>query len=208
MKKIRIGLDVDGVLADLLTPLMKIASELIGKELHVGHVETWDLEELFEAHDALHLAPVLWTRASSPAFCQRLEPLAGAVEGVRLLQKVCPEAIEIFVVTSPLHDAATWTYDREIWLKEHFGIDRKHVVHTHDKSIFAGHMLVDDKPANVRAWVEAQIVTPRPAVLWDQGWNQDAGDLGPRVLRTRSWTEVAELADTLVAIENLEPWEE
>lgn len=187
LRKIRVGIDVDGVLADLLSPLMKIVSDLLGKTLTVDHVETWDLEELFEKHDALHLVPELWARAREPSFCRKLDPLPGSIEGVRMIQEA---GAEVFVVTSPLHDATTWTYDREVWLKEHFAIDRKHVVHTHDKSTFHGHILVDDKPSNVLAWADAQPARePRTGFLWDQSWNKDV-DVSGIVVRTASWMDI------------------
>lgn len=184
----RVGIDVDGVLADLLTPLMTMVSELLQKDVGVGHVETWDLDELFAKHNASHLVPELWRRAGSPGFCRTLQPYPDAVEGVASLREA---GADLFIVTSPLHDAATWTHDREGWLKDHFGIDRKHVVHCHSKHVFSGLMLVDDKPDNIRAWAAEHGADG--AVLWDASWNQDAVELQ----RTRAWPAVLDLYKNL-----------
>ena len=188
----RVGIDVDGVLADLLTPLMSIVSELLQKDVGVGHVETWDLDDLFAKHDASHLVPELWKRAGSPGFCRTLSPYPGAVEGVAALRQA---GADLFIVTSPLHDAATWTHDREVWLHTHFGIDRRHVVHCHAKRVFSGAMLVDDKPSNILTWGEEHGFDG--AVLWDQSWNQDARD--ERLQRTSSWKAVLDLYNSLGA---------
>lgn len=185
-----VGLDVDGVLADILTPLMKITSRLIGKKLDVSHVKTWDLDSLFEEHGRPDLVPQLWIEAGSPGFCRTLSPYPNAVEGVKSIRQT---GAQIYIVTSPLHDAATWTHDREHWLKESFSVDRAHVVHAHDKSIFAGDILVDDKPANIVHWGERHGF--KGAVLWDQPWNQDFDD--PRVQRTSSWKAVVDLCNEM-----------
>lgn len=182
----RVGIDVDGVLADLLTPLLTIASELLQREVYVSHLQSWDLDDLFLGDDAA-LLPELWRRAGAPGFCRDLRPYEGAVEGVAALREA---GADIFVVTSPLHDAPTWTHDREHWLREHFQIHRHHINHVHEKYTFAGGMLVDDKPENIERWAAEH---EGVAVLWDQPWNAQhvfRHETRAEVRRTSVWDAV------------------
>lgn len=199
----RIGLDVDGVLGDLLTPLMKIASELLQREVYVSHLQSWDLDDLFKGEDAAML-PELWRRAGEPGFCRRLVPYPGAVEGVAALRSA---GADIFVVTSPLHDAATWTHDREKWLEERFGIPRRRVNHVHEKYTFSGSMLVDDKPENIELWAREHAGV---GVLWHQSWNADHVFRHPTrasTVRSNSWDSVLDMWERLNQW-HVSPWSE
>jgi 5'(3')-deoxyribonucleotidase len=190
----RVGLDVDGVLGDLLTPLLAIASDLLQRDVVVSHLQSWALDDLFVGDEA-RLLPELWRRAGSPGFCRSITPYPGAAEGVAALREA---GASLFVVTSPLHDAPTWTHEREEWLKEHFGIDRRHVVHAHEKYVFHGGMLVDDKPENIERWMVEHV---GGAILWRQPWNEAHVFRDPgRVRRTNDWTQVLAEFKTGVAV--------
>lgn len=182
----RVGLDVDGVLGDILTPLMTIASELLQREVAISHLQSWSLDDLFVGEEAA-LLPELWRRAGEPGFCRALTLYPGAVEGVEALREA---GAELFIVTSPLHDAPTWTHEREGWLLEHFGIPRHRVIHAHEKYAFSGAMLVDDKPENIERWAEEH---DGNAILWHQPWNEQHVFRHPTratVHRHCDWAEV------------------
>jgi 5'(3')-deoxyribonucleotidase len=185
--KHRVGVDVDGVLADLLTPCLRIAGEMLGKELTVDHMQGWDLDCLFPDEQVLD---AFWKRIGEPGVCRNLEPYPEAVAGVAALREVA----DVYIVTSYLHDAPQWVHERDQWVQEHFGIPRSKMVHTKAKYTFAGKMLVDDKPQNIQEWAaEHEKGIP---VLWEQPYNSShvfSGSVDYRVVRAQDWGKLVGL---------------
>jgi 5'(3')-deoxyribonucleotidase len=183
MKKPRVGVDVDGVLGDLLTPCFTIAAEMFGKTFTIDDLTSWDLDSIIPK-DRLD---EFWQKLGEPGICRNLKPYHGAIDGMRMLGEVA----DVFLVTSHLHGSPQWVYEREQWAHEHFGIDRHKIVHTKSKHIFAGKMLIDDKPKNIEEWAEEHpLGIP---VLWHQPYNHHmfTRKLAPRVFRTNSWELVS-----------------
>jgi 5'(3')-deoxyribonucleotidase len=183
----RVGVDVDGVLADLLTPLYALASRLYGVDLSDLHKDTWDLDKLLPPGKA----DEFWKAAGEEGSHDRLDVYPGAVKGVAALQEVA----DVYIVTSYLHDARTWVYERDRWIQRHFGIPRRKMVHTHAKYTFSGDMLIDDKPENIELWAQDRIRARDLAavpVLWAHRYNAAhlfPGPVAMRVVRTNDWAE-------------------
>lgn len=186
--KRRILLDVDGVLADLLTPCLAIASEIVGRELTAADLPDWHFESILPDKRAV---AELWTRIGAYGVCRTLAPYPGAVEGVRALAEVA----HVYAVTAPLSANPQWTSEREAWLAQHFAIPRNMVVHTAAKYLIGGAILVDDKPAHVEEWArEHERGTP---VLWEHPYTARhtfPHDVRYRVVRTRDWEALLRLA--------------
>lgn len=164
-RKPRVGVDVDGVLADLLTPLFQHLNTLLGTTYAPDHMKDWDIAELVppERRDEF------WnTFGREVRVHDALQPLPGAVEGMKLLQEVA----DVYIVTAYLRSAPTWVHDRDRWLSEHFGVGDKKIVHTHAKYVFSGEMLIDDKPETVERWCREH--PNGRGVLWDQPYNRAA----------------------------------
>lgn len=180
--KPRVGVDVDGVLLDLLTPLYEFANKRFNTAYRQEDLSTWSIEE----HLLIDDATAFWDDfAAETRGHGALQPLPGAVDGMRRLGDVA----DVYIVTSYLTNSATWVHDRDAWLARHFGISRKSIVHTHAKHVFSGAMLIDDKADNVRDWV-AEHERGR-GVLWAHPFNRrEHVQYHPRVLRTDSWAEV------------------
>lgn len=182
-KKPRVGVDVDGVLADMMTPLFEVMNRLFGTAYTVEHMEDWTVDPLIPEGRA----DEFWRELGKPGLHARLLPYPGAVEGMRALG----DAADVYIVTSYLHGAETWVHERDAWLAEHFGIPRAKIVHTRAKYTFYGRVLVDDKPENVIEW---QTEHPSGAgVLWSQPYNRRNDD--PRIRhRLDRWEDVIRLA--------------
>lgn len=188
--KPRVGIDVDGVLADLLTPSLRIASEMLGREVSMSDMTGWDLDSLFSSKEAVE---DLWDRVGAAGVCRNLTPYDGAVDGMRALREVA----DVYIVTAYLHNGPTWTHERDAWVQEHFAIPRSKIVHTKAKYIFAGDALVDDKPRNIEEWAREHTGMP---VLWVQPYNSTHSfgvDLDARVERTSNWDVLVDLVHSL-----------
>ena len=161
--KPRVGVDVDGVLADLLTPLFQHMNAMLGTAYVPDHMKDWDVAELIpEAR-----RDEFWqTFGRDVRVHDALQPCPGAIEGMSLLGEVA----DVYIVTAYLHSAPTWVHDRDKWLSDRFGISDKKIVHTHAKYTFFGKALVDDKPSTVEAWSREH--SRGTGVLWDQPYNR------------------------------------
>lgn len=182
----RVGVDVDGVLADVLTLLFQHANTAYGLNLSPAAMTGWDIEPLLPQDVDVE---EFWR-----GFCRSTEGhhdfavLPGAVEGLNLLRTVA----DVYVVTAYLPVATTWAHDRDRWLHHHFNIPHKRIIHTHAKYVFSGAALIDDKPLNIEQWIEEH---PRGfGVLWAQPYNASCSIARhPRVVRTADWQTVANI---------------
>lgn len=199
MRKVRVGVDVDGVLCDLHTPCFEVAKEMFGLDLSTSMMDEWDFEKLLP-QDRIQ---EFWDRMGEPGFMHQAKPLAGAVEGLAELM----EYADVYVVTAYLSNGKQWVHDRDQWVMDHFKIPRHKMVHTKAKHTFNGRMLIDDKPQNIWQWMhdDYTVANAKP-VLWARPYNENFHNVfeGPgasflRVLRTDDWTKVAQIADIMNA---------
>ena len=176
MTKPRVLLDVDGVLADFLTPSLGLIEKLTGRKYTVDEMVTWDIFEVV----GKEWEQPFFEACNQPGFAASLDVYQGAKEGVARLHEIA----EVYIVTSPLNHNPTWTHEREKWLKQHFDIPHNRVVHTSAKHLCIGDALIDDRPYNVQKWgYEHPAGT---GLLWDAPWNRR--DKVPGV-RVHDWRE-------------------
>ncbi len=181
-KKPRVGVDVDGVLADLMTPMFALLNRLAGTAYSVEHMDDWTIDPLIPKDHA----DEFWRELGRPGLHANLQPYAGAVEGMRALSEVA----DVYIVTSYLTGAETWVHERDAWLAEHFSIPRARIVHTRAKYTFYGRALVDDKPENVIEWQTEH--AHGAGVLWLQAYNRRCDDARIRH-RTDQWQDLVRL---------------
>lgn len=174
----RAGVDVDGVLADLLEPLFEFFNARYGTQYGVSHMTGWDVADLVPGGDVAGF----WADFGREVrIHDSLKPYPGAVEGMRMLAEVA----DVYVVTTYLHSAPTWVYDRDRWIMEHFAIPKGRMVHVQSKYIFSGAGLIDDKPQNVIEWQDEH--PEGKGVLWRQPYNEGQA-LGEEVrYEARDW---------------------
>jgi 5'(3')-deoxyribonucleotidase len=177
-------LDCDGVLADFITPCLRVIERLTGNRHAHDDVDVWDFDRKLIASDTDREA--YWACITAPGFCASLEPYSGTPFAVECLRSVA----DVYILTSPML-APTWAHERQQWLKEHFGVSHKHIISTPAKRLVAGDVFVDDKPEHVEAW--SQRWTSGIGICWAAPYNATHADAFMDN-RTRDWNTVLRVA--------------
>lgn len=170
--------DVDGVIADFKGHFVDTINEHYCSGHKPSAITTWDIFESFPNVPELARLRV-YDELKRPGWCERIPHYDGAVDGVRLLQKLA----QVVFVTSPYPAHPTWAYERDVWLRKRFGL-RIEIIHTDHKHHVAGDVFIDDKPSHVRSW-KARYPAGH-AMLWKSGLPSEG--LDPHIVET--WNEV------------------
>jgi 5'(3')-deoxyribonucleotidase len=185
--KPRVLIDVDGVLANFLSPSLSFLDHEFGVKVDPHTFPTWDL---FETIDRRYLVAVE-THWAQPGWCRAIPVYEGAQDAVMALREVA----DVYFVTAQMLHAPYWMWERVQWLKEHFSAEDRHIVLTLAKYLIEGDVLIDDKPANVRSWAAAH--PEKQGVLWTQSYNLNH-TASENVVRCGSWREVNAIVENLV----------
>ena len=157
MKKLKLALDVDGVLGDFTSSALRVVEEVTGKRFALTDVTAWNFTKAIglSAEEASAVKKEIGARRG---FAASIAPYLPARQGVRRLR----ELGDVFCVTSPWESNPWWRAERTSWLALHFGIDVVH--HADDKTGYEADVFVDDKSSHVRDWLSAW--PGRTAVFW------------------------------------------
>lgn len=169
MTKPTVLLDVDGILADFITPALALVKRLTGATYEHDDISTW---EIFDSMpEAESVKDMIYKQfMTQRGYCRSIPVYPCAKEGVRELQKVA----DVVVVTSPFWGSPTWMHERQEWLQEHFGIDKDDVIHARRKHRIMGDVFVDDKASHVVDWAIAH--PDKRAILWPMLYNESDRD--------------------------------
>lgn len=137
----RVLLDVDGVVSDILGGLKKD----LQLETDLNKVKSWH----FISHFTDSEKDLISKRMRSFDFWNGLPLVEGAKEGVSLLRKA---GHEIVWVTATYTGCDRWGHARMDWLARHFDANFRDIIMTHSKHLVQGDVFVDDKIEAVRAW--------------------------------------------------------
>jgi 5'(3')-deoxyribonucleotidase len=159
----RILINIDGVCADFVSPVLKTTNLLLGTKYTAEDVLVWDMME------ALGVPPKqsaeINNHIASPGFCYRMQPYPGVEKGLAKLRKLG----EVIAVTSPF-SSEHWEYERRVWLQEKLGFSKKEIISTSYKTPISGDFLVEDKVDNLVDW-QAEDWIGRTGILFKQPWN-------------------------------------
>lgn len=171
--RVRIGVDVDGVLADMTSWVLDEVNHLRWLRACINHepkpaphtvadVVEWDYDNLLEhPEDRDTLRYILQGRG----VCVSFEPYPHARE---LLERLGAFG-EVWLVTSPMPGSDSWAGERIRWAQERLGVDRHRVAVMADKSAFDGRVLIDDRAQNLLEWEDGGV--GRRGILWKQPYS-------------------------------------
>ncbi|MEQ7800872.1 5'(3')-deoxyribonucleotidase [Pedobacter sp. ASV1-7] len=139
IKKKTIGIDMDGVLADIESHWLNLYEKdygvRLGPEIFLNVKES----DAFPDKTAVH------KYVFTPGFFRTLPVMKGAIEAVKKLA----EDYEIYIVSAAMEFPLSLFEKRE-WLAEHFPfIDWKNIIFCGDKSVIATDYLIDDHCKNL-----------------------------------------------------------
>lgn len=136
----RLLIDMDGVLCDLVKKWFSV--------YNTEHRDTLQPEQMVEwgPHIYARKGKAIYRYLSKPGFFLDLEPIPGAVEGVR---KLVDLGHDVVVVTAARHGHR----DKLDWVQKNLPfLDYRHVVFAHRKELVRGDVLFDDAPHNLAAF--------------------------------------------------------
>lgn len=181
----RLLVDVDEVLADFQTPVLKLMTRILGRQIRADDFEVWDCFSLLSEKERKRV----FSKIEKPGWCASLAVKPGVGEALGELR----ELVDVYAVTSPFH-SPTWVHERNAWLVDNLGFTRAQIVHTSAKYLCEGDAFLDDNPDHTKHWREEH-----PGGLCMLWHIPNTRKLGFDDIRVRSWDEV--LARVRVMVE-------
>ncbi|XP_075889980.1 5'(3')-deoxyribonucleotidase, mitochondrial [Nelusetta ayraudi] len=183
-KRLRVLVDVDGVLADFEGGFLKKYRARYPNDPYISLEDRkgfWVSAQYGQLRsDLCEKAMTIW---ESKNFFIDLEPLPGGVEAVKEMATM--DNTDVFICTSPIKQYKHCPYEKYAWVEKHFGHDfLEKVILTRDKTLIAGDFLIDDKP-------DIQGVEPNPAwehILFTACHNKHVATRPPQ-RRLQSWSD-------------------
>ncbi len=183
--------DCDGVVADFTGAVCREASEILQRRVDPAEITQWNLKASLEMTNKQTQA--LYSRIQRKGFCSNLEPLPGAVSAVKKLQSLG----FVTFVTSPWDSSPYWMWERIQWLLDFMEADMKDIIHTHQKWLVKGDIIIDDRPSNVvNGDRKLRFLIPTPA---NKHWRNTSGTtLSDSLYISKSWTSIIQKVKELV----------
>lgn len=187
MRRLRILLDCDGVLADYCTACFDLIEKHSGDRHTHEEVTHWDI---FNILGKPHLKPLMKDAAAKGGWCLGFPMYPGAQDFVQRLETLG----EVVIVTSPM-TTPFWAYERTVWLEQHFKIPKGRIVHTEGKQYVRGDVLIDDADENCVRWHEEY--PEALTLLWDAPYNRTVDVSKTGIKRVASWDEAITLIEEI-----------
>ena len=164
-KKIRIALDCDGVIVDLLPTWLDLYNEQTGENVQVSDIKEWDLFKQVKQPKIINKILL------SKGFFQKPKPYLDVLEVLPKLLK--DERFDIFIVTQVPRSSPYAGWDKREWLRKYLPeFDLEKFISAHHKYLFRADVLLDDHPRHLKQWTEEE--KNRYSVRMNHIYNNDA----------------------------------
>ncbi len=182
---LRILVDLDGIVADLLPAWLALYNRDWLDDLRPEQITTWDLHP--------HVKPACGRRMDEflryPGLFLGLPEIPAAVDALRRLQG---DGHDILLVSAPPCPGAA--AEKLRWVRQHLpflGVER--LVLTSRKEVVAGDVLIDDSPANLFAYRAAYPLAKLATIGYPYNSEVPAG-----TLRAEGWRDTQAAWDAIV----------
>lgn len=192
----RVFVDVDGVLADDGPGIIDIINEVAGLSLTSLDFVDWDffVHPVFQGLEGKKLVDQVWAAMGQEGRIRNLPLTYGSQDAIKHLSEFC----DVHILTSNV-EAPHYHHERTLWLREHFGIDRKQIIFNHQKWTERGDMIIDDRPSNCEKWIEEN--PEGVAVLRRTPVNRTYASKHKRLIVSSGWDAIILIAKTLATTE-------
>jgi len=177
MKNLKIGIDIDGVIVDLVTAMLPLLSEICRRPVYHSDIYCFDIGKALKIEDKME---DIWTEVYNGNILRVAPPIKDAIIGLNELSEH-----EIWLVTQRPKSSRS---DTELWLREKkIEFDNLRFVDTVGKESLARNLdvFLEDNLETACAIAEAGI----DSLLFDQPWNQ-CSKLPQRCERVKDWRDV------------------
>lgn len=172
MKKIKIGIDLDSVLNDLLTCWLDNYNERYDDNLKHSDINVWEISAIVKKE----CGKKIFDFVSSAGFFRNLPVIKDSQRVTEWLSTF--DEVELYVVTAYTPAVCK---DKADWLAEYFPhIKQQNIIFCNDKSLIGLDYLIDDSPYNCIGFKGEYIV-------YDYPYNQCLKD---KFTRVYNWGEI------------------
>lgn len=169
---IRILVDVDSVIADLMPAWLRVYNKEYDDSLRVEQITEWDMTKFVKPE----CGTKIYSYLHDPSLYDEVFPIDGAISSIHWLRQ---HGYDIRFVTSGIQPAKIiWLGNKGLLMSEHF-LFSPDVVIAHDKRLINGDILIDDNLKNCESF-------QGKSILFSQPWN----DVVSNFFRASSWPDV------------------
>ncbi len=189
----RIAVDMDEVLADLVGPILRRWNDLNGTNFDKSHIDVFRMESTLGVDRTGRPAEGLideWM--NEKGFFSSLDPMPGAIEGLNILRK----NHDVLIVTSVPERLVGVFDEKRAWMRKHFpDISMKSVIACSRKGCIDADVLIDDAEHNIVDFTEAG----GEAIVFDAAWNRNMTKYKylHLIRRAETWGDVVDLVEQL-----------
>jgi 5'-nucleotidase len=167
------AIDVDGVLADLITNWLRWYNVEYNDHLIPEDITAWETDRFVKPE----CGKKIYTYLDDPKLYDEVLPHRDALKAINVLKSLGHRVV--YPTTSPLASSGRKFY----WLEQYgFIQDKKDYIETSDKSLIRADALVDDYYKNLDGFVGIKILLAQP-------WNADKKD-NKNYLHAYTWGDV------------------
>lgn len=185
MKRLVIGVDIDGVIVDLVTAMLPLLSEVCARPVSYQDLCCWDIGEALGIDE--ETMNLFWERLFDCKALRYAPPIDGAINGLSKLSEH-----EIWLVTNrPVRTrdlTLSWLYDNRIHYDQIVFNGRRDKVSVGPTF----NTFIEDSPVETMTIARAGVF----AILFDQPWNQTF-KLPDNCRRVYNWESVLQLINNL-----------